>query len=1045
MSSAQPSLITFLTFPNDLVKTCFIAITVLLISPAHYLAAQNTGNPDLLFREAERLFIDNNHNQNLSEQLFLSYYRDHCSTPVHHEKCAEAEIYLGSISRTGGEYDQATEFYNLAESRITDSPENNSSLLVRIYTQHFYLDDEQENISMAETWVERALKLVNEKELNGVPAARAYLANGSLQITLGNYQDAIDVFQIALDLIHTDPESDSRTAKRLLSQGYTNMGIAYGRLGMYDEALQQYEYARQIILDTFGSEDREMALIYNSLGSISYFSGDYGTAAQYFLRTGSILSEIHGEIHEGVAIAYNNAGSTYMSLGDVVSATEYLEKAQQIKESLYGFENFDIAVGYNNLAYLYVQNEQYEKAEEYYRLSIEIRERLYDSMHPTLTAPLLQLSSMYIQTNNYSGARALLRRVIGIAEERLGTVHPDAIEAMMLISNSYLVQGSLEDAEQGYASLIELLLTENTLAREESFSTVQPETIRYPVKLVESIRGYTATLYNKYLNNPQEEILARILDAAGLASNTIAFLQTAYQSEASKLNLLDKNHDIYATALDAIYELYAMTGDSNRIDQMVYYSEKSRSRIALEYLQTVEARNFGGVPQEVVDNELKLNQRVTELILKLNLEKEKVNESSDSLLVVSLTDSLFNARQNLREFTTLLESNYPSYFELKYDQRVAGADDIQSFISEDETVILYSFGRNNLYAVILEKDKKSLHKLTLDDNINSRISDLRNALETANREEYRKHANHLYEQLIAPIRPAVNSESLTLLPDQVLQYLPFELLLTENSESTIPDYRLPFMIRDFEIRYSPSATVLLSEKSPDDEEVPQNLLAIAPFEQEGISYSTHTGISRGQNRLGALPLTGYEAREIASLFRQRDTVWNFFFPEQAEVLTGRRASRNRVLNGVMDDYGFIHFATHAFIHETNPSLSGIALHSGDNESGMIYMSDIYNLSMNADLVVLGACETGLGELHRGEGLIGFTRAFFFAGASNLVVSMWKVDDQSTANLMVSFYRNIRNEEMEYAAALRKAKLELANHPEYAFPSNWAAFILNVRQ
>lgn len=1041
MSYAHLSLFTFSNFPSVWVRACCLAITTLLIYPAGYLAAQDADNPDLLFREAEKLFVDNHISR--AEQLFQSYYRDQCSAPEPHERCAEAEIYLGSISRRGGEYDQAVEFYNLAESRIAASPEKNSSLLIWVYTQHFYLDDEQENIPMAEMWVEQALKLVDEHELSGRSAARAYLADGSLQITLGNYQNAIDVFQLALNQVHTDPKSDSRIVKRLLSKGYTNMGIAYGRLGMYDEALQQYEYARQIIVDTFGSQDPGMALIYNSFGSISYFSGDYGTAAQYFLKTGSILSEIHGQVHEGVAIAYNNAGSSYMSLGDVVSATEYLEKAQKIKESLYGLENFDIAVGYNNLAYLYVQNEQYEQAEEYYRLSIEIREKLYDAMHPTLTAPLLQLSSMYIQTDNYSEARILLRRVIGISEERLGTAHPDAIEAMILISNSYLIQDSLDSAERGYASLIELL-TENASGAEGDFLTVQPESVRYPVNLVVSIRGYTSTLYNMYQNDPQDDILTRILDAAGLASKTIDFLQTSYQSEASKLRLLDKNHDIYATALDAIYELYSVTGDPDRIDQMVYYSEKSRSRIALEYLQTVEARNFGGVPQEVVNNELTLNRRVAGLIQRLNIEKEKGNES-DSLLIGALTDSLFNARQNLQEFTRLLERDYPSYFELKYDQSVAGAADIQSFITEDETVILYSFGRTNLYATILEKDRKSLHKLSLDEDINSRINGLRTAIDTGNREEYRKYANLLYEQLFAPILPSVNSESLTLLPDQVLQYLPFELLLTASNDSLLPDYKLPFMIRDFEIRYSPSATIMLSDKSHEAAEAPKNLLALAPFEQEGISYITHTGLSRGQNRLGALPLTGYEAREIASFFKKRDTVWNFFFPEQAEVLTGRRATKNRVMNGVMDDYGFIHFATHAFIHETNPSLSGIALHSGDDESGMVYVSDIYNLRMDADLVVLGACETGLGELHRGEGLIGFTRAFFFAGASNLVVSMWKVDDQSTANLMISFYSNIRNEDMEYAAALRKAKLELANHPEYAFPSNWAAFILNVRQ
>ncbi len=204
-----------------------------------------------------------------------------------------------------------------------------------------------------------------------------------------------------------------------------------------------------------------------------------------------------------------------------------------------------------------------------------------------------------------------------------------------------------------------------------------------------------------------------------------------------------------------------------------------------------------------------------------------------------------------------------------------------------------------------------------------------------------------------------------------------------------------------------------------------------------------TGIERYLLNLAPLPLTRYETREISNLFSEKNSWWNFTNREKIEVLIDREATSDRLMNGAVEEYGFIHFATHAFVHESNPSLSGIALRGTGNQDGIIYVNDIYNLKMKADLVVLGACETGLGSIYRGEGLIGFTRAFIYAGAANLVVSMWRVNDKPTANLMVEFYRLIQAGN-SYAESLQKAKLNLIDHPETAAPRNWAAFVLNGR-
>ena len=221
---------------------------------------------------------------------------------------------------------------------------------------------------------------------------------------------------------------------------------------------------------------------------------------------------------------------------------------------------------------------------------------------------------------------------------------------------------------------------------------------------------------------------------------------------------------------------------------------------------------------------------------------------------------------------------------------------------------------------------------------------------------------------------------------------------------------------------------------------PRNLLALAPFNQNVDERSSELYTERTFSRMTPLPLTDFETREIAKLFREKFSVYDYIFPETADVLLHKDASKRNFLNRELEEYGFLHFATHAFINETNPNLSGIALW-GEEESGILYVNDIYNMRFNADLAVLGACETGLGTLYRGEGVIGFTRAFIYAGVSNLAVSMWRVNDQPTSRLMISFYKKIR-EGAGYSEALREAKLELIEYPEFSEPKNWAAFVLH---
>lgn len=979
------------------------------------------------FEEAERLFFANELDRSFS--LFNSLSNRLCGSENYNELCVRSFIYRGTINRYDRNFNKAEDYYEKAENEANSKLTPGHELLVDLYVQRTYLSEEKNDLEGAKNWLNRIDEYITFYSLPNISKSKFYLVKADLKSVEGDYRESINIYDSALELLSELEKTIE--VMRLLSQVHNNIGVDYRRLGMPERAMLHYKQAEKIVAELYGSNHPEMALIYNNLGSFYYGTGDYGTAADFFIRSASIFRDTFGKVYGRVAIAYNNAGICYFQLGDLDSAAEYFELALEIRQQIYDEAHIDLAVGYNTLGSLYSELNQFEEAEKNYHLSIDVRIELYGDDHPSLIPPYTSLSGLYVQLERESEARMILDTALNIGLNRLGKSHPEVLDLYSLYGLSYLNQNNLELAGDYYDKVL------NSLISDSGYGDIRD--VRFPIKVVDNIKERVKIFRELYKQSINEDYLFEALKFTEIASDIIDNLQTSYQSEASKLNLIESNYEIYSNAIDINYELFRSTGESVWIDHMFYYSEKSRSRIASELLQKVEAINFGGVPEAVILQERELNQKITKYFQQIGIEEEKGGEA-DRVLISSLKDSLFYVQRDLTTFSNELEKNYPSYFELKYDNRLVERESVQSVLAYDEIIISYSFGADNLYALVIEKERLNVFRLDITVDLSGQVRSLIESVTRGKTNEFRDLSHKLYVQLIEPVLLGTENKKITFYLDQYLHYLPFELLLTNNAQD-IAYHEMPFLVRNYTIRYSPSAAVMMSKLKTKPEN-PQNLLALAPFnEVNGQSSKINENNRRYLGQLTPLPLTGYETREIAKLFRERDSIWKFFFPEQAVVLTNNLASKSRLMNGSLSDYGFIHFATHAFINDNNPALSGIALRGSDNDDGIIYINDIYNLQMNADLVVLGACDTGLGQIRKGEGMIGFTRAFHYAGASNLVVSMWRVNDQPTANLMIEFYKQIRSGK-SYSEALRSAKLELINHPEYAAPRNWAAFILN---
>ncbi len=960
---------------------------------------------------------------------------DICTSDALIEECVELKVMKMNSYRNLNDYDEAEARFQKGYEQAQNYLDEIHPLRVWLYVEKFSLDNQVLSVGEAGTWAEKAVEIVEEAQHTGLTRAHAYRSLGYYNDGMGNYDLAIENYHEALNALAGKERSIE--VINALAIIHNNIGISFRRMGRIESAREHYLKNLELVREAFGSNHVQLGYAYNSIGTVYYTLGDYGTAGDYFRRSADVFRINFGEDNPLHAAALNNAVSSYMSLNDHERALTLMNRVQEIILRTRGGDHSDAAYGYSNLGSILAQMEEFEEALESYERSLEIRKKIFGPDHPDLVSSYLNISELLTRIHDFEKSREHLEEARNIVLDRLGENHPQYWEIYRRFGNSYAEEEKFDEAVWYFSEAMYKMVLHSGMALGHNPDFAR---LSYPIDFMQTILGMGGSKLEMYKNGGKVSQLREAFYYFDLTANLVDFLQIEFQSEASKLNLIDENYSIFTNAIETGYYLYQETSDERWLDEILRLNEQSRARIAIELVQDSQARTFAGVPEEVLDQERELNTEISNFYQQIHLENEKGLDADENLLT-AYHDSLFYAKEELRQFTDFLERQYPEYYHLKYERTLATRQDIRNLLEADETLISYIVTDEYLFTLLIDQNDISIHKLGESNNLQELVQQSRIAVTSGDTESFVESSVELYGRLVEPLIDEIQTGSIIIMPDQVLHFLPFEMLLTHQPDHA--DYhRMPYLIHEKTISYAQSATLLKYkiERRPSNA---ANLLAMAPFNQQVADLGEVVSANRYVTDLTPLPLTRYETRRIAEIFDTRRTWLDYIFPERTEVLFDRDATKNRFLGEPLENYGYIHLATHAFVNETNPDLSGIVLWGDENDDGILRVGDIYNLRMNADLVVLGACETGLGRMYRGEGLIGFTRAFIYAGASNIVVSKWRVNDQPTAMLMINFYERFKNGH-SFSEALQLAKLELINHPEHSAPRNWAAFILQGR-
>jgi CHAT domain-containing protein/tetratricopeptide (TPR) repeat protein len=792
----------------------------------------------------------------------------------------------------------------------------------------------------------------------------------------------------------------------------TNMGYLYLNKGRNDLALRNLEDALRKFQESNNLETREGARCLSTLGLAYSSTGKYKQAESNQNMALQIRLRIFGNQSEDVAASYNDLGLVYSEI-DPDKALEYFEMALPIYESLHGKDHPKIAIASTNIGFSYLKLKLFGDAVNNFETALSIWRKIYPNGHPNEALTLSHLGQTYVKMGDNRTALEYFEKALTIFKNAYGSKHSDISQTLNQIGNIKLKENNFGAALQSFQQAIIANsqhfenndITKNPLVAEYYNAKVLLYSLQYKAQALEALHyGQTLKLTD----------LRLALSCLYSCDSLIDDIRHHSTDESDKFALGALAAEVYEDGVrvsQAMSEMVLKPG--NYKEAAFYFAEKSKSAVLQESIAESNAKSFAGIPANLLDDEKNIKSQIALLVQKL---ARKPSSEEERIL----RGQLFNLDQTYSSFIKELEKKYPNYFNLKFNQTSPTVIDLQQQLGNETALLSYFIAEESkrLYIFIITQKQFKIKNLTLPDGFDRYCNGFNNSLFYNDLAIYKQSAAPL-SRLVIPHLPASIKE-LIIIPAGRLGTIPFEALVTKKISDE--DFKtIPFLIKRFAISYEFSAG-LLNQKSKSQDNGNHETASI--FLCAPVLFS-------GKDDLNELPGTESEVNTIAGLFSDKSFVAKF-----------SDATESLIKSGTLSTYDYLHFATHGVVDEVDPELSRIFLNNSPSEDGNLFAGEIYNLNLNANLAVLSACQTGLGKLSKGEGVIGLSRALTYAGAKNIIVSFWSVADESTSQLMTNFYDILlKNKYQNFSLTLQQAKVRMISEGRFVAPYYWAPFVL----
>ncbi len=901
---------------------------------------------------------------------------------------------------------------------------------------------------------------------------------------LYNWPGAADLAEMAAD-IYRDVDDDLHLRARFL-HAYALVDVAAGEMDR-QAATSTFETA----LKTFGEisalyEDHRdlhrLAEVLNFVGYTHHLRGNFADAKPAWERSASVFSRI-GEWREELNVQQNLAVIDIDEgyLGKAIETFRYiLELIPEGKDP-----NFEANV-LENLGAAHRDFGDIDEALQAYSRALTLRQDLGDFTH--VASSMRGLGSTYYVSGDYERARNYLQRALAAARD-VGDGRTQAAVLTYLGNIAYLENDHAaalalhQDAElltnSDHGRAVRRLLIAKDLAalgrHDEALAAAQEvvvSNIESPVVVADAhaqigrsrvasgeyqaAADHLQQALSLYRSLRLQEGEAAALNGLALAAHGAGRIADAVEYGEAALDRIENLRvKVSAPELRALYSAAQRGYYETQIDVLMSsgqdtaetlfaalsISERARARMLVDLLAAASV----DADDTILDDDVAARRS------RLYDELAARSRQRDRLLANPLADEDAGAQLDdlLREMTalenelTLLDTRGRANPALA--STVLTGQQIQSLVGPNEVLLQYELGQHRSFVWVVTRDSIRAVELAPRDEIETAARNVLSILEDRMSSPARRSdaLQVLADGVLTPIADVIEADRVLIAADGALHYVPFAVLPVIRDSASAP------LITTRQVVSIPSMSALAAQRARRSPEEPSKTLAVFAdpvFERSderlipSRSIATDTPHGEPATRSSSFELhrlrySGREAHDIAALVPETDRL----------VSEGFSASRDGVLTAELKQYRYVHFATHGLVDSRYPALSALALsqfdHDGNSLSGFLRLDDIYNLGLNADLVVLSACDTALGREIRGEGLVGLTQAFLYAGTKSLVLSLWQVSDSATAVLMARFYEHMIKEGAPPAEALRAAQLSMAAEPRWADPYYWGAFIL----
>ncbi len=942
---------------------------------------------------------------------------------------------LGDVKGSVEDFKQA-----LALHRAVKNPQGEVGTLNNLGTSYFRLGETQEAIAAYQQGLDLArahgVKDEETRILRGI---------GLAFMRLGDTAKALAAFEQALSLTR---EMADRLGE---ASSLNNIGIVYFNLGQNRDAIAYYQQALTIFRSLASRGDEVVTL--GNIGIAYSRMGEYQKAIDTSL--GALQMRRAAGDRFGEATDLNNIGILYLQLGDFAKALEVSQRALQLGREVGGRQLQAISLQNLSLGYASLGELQraLEHGHEALRLTVET------SARSTEAATLSILGAIYHRLADMEKSLDHFRKALTLRKS-LGDQYGEA-STLCSLGRAYL---GLNDYPQARTAFEQAL----TLIRTTANRSLEPV----------ALFGLAAVERAEQRLPKAQEWIAQALDS-------IEANRTQVGLSELRATYLAARQDAYEFSIDLLMQLAKQEGQPARIGEALQISERRRARTLLESLTESRADIRQGVVPELLETEHHLRERLTG---KTDRQVRLLSRAHTPEEARALDEEIKALAAEYEQALAKIKLSSPRYAALTQPVPL-GLEQIQAEVLDDETTLLeYSLGeeRSYLWAVTNRKiTAYDLPKRAIIEPLARQVYDslaarnqrvnFETAVERQTRiakadAEYERTSLELSRLILAPALQQTDRKRLLIVSDGALQYIPFAALplphesAPRSSRAGVPlvvKYEvvnlpsasaLAVLRKEIAARPAPSRTLIVLADpifASDDARVQPRQGATPATEKPEkrdsvlIQFTPDNALTRSARDLEIsstqlvfprLPFTRREAESIARLVPAT----------QSRVALDFNASKTTATDPELGQYRYVHFATHTLLNNTHPSLSGIVLSLVNQEAkeqdGFLVTHEIYNLKLAADLVVLSSCKTGLGKEVKGEGVVGITRSFMYAGAARVLVSLWDVDDEATAEMMQRFYQAmLARPRLRPAAALRAAQLAMWKSRNWRAPYFWAAF------